>query len=91
MKRYLTFDKNFNLKTQKTEFKRKKIKSGSKLPLVNIMNIGYYILTPLLVGVFLGISLDKYFRLKGVFVLVFIFLGTAAAFYNLYQIYKNGK
>lgn len=70
--------------------KTKKIKSKINFALVNSLNIGYYILTPLLVGVFLGLALDKLFKLKGVFVLIFIILGTIASFYNLYKLYKNG-
>lgn len=91
MKRYLTFDKKLNLKIV-PPFVRKKLDSkfNGKNPLVNISNIGYYIITPLLVGVFLGIVIDRWLRLKNIFTLSFIFLGMVAAFYNLYKIYKNG-
>jgi F0F1-type ATP synthase assembly protein I len=89
MKNYYTFDKNFNLKLQKRLISSKKV--SKKIPLVNYQEIGYYILTPLLVGVFLGLTIDKIFKTKNLFFFIFLFLGLVADFYNLYKIYKNGK
>ncbi len=89
MPNYYTFDKNFNLKLQKkikTPGKKKR-----KLSLVKYIDIGYYIITPLLAGVFLGLAIDKFFKTKSTFFLIFLFLGTLAAFYNMYKIYKDGK
>lgn len=55
----------------------------------HIFNLGYYLLTPLLMGVFLGLTIDNYFHTKPVFTLGLIFLGMFASFYNLYKIFKN--
>ncbi len=61
----------------------------NNLVLAKSLNIGYYLLTPLLVGVFLGILLDKYFKTQGVFILIFIILGSISSFYNLYKVAKE--
>lgn len=61
----------------------------SNLVLAKSLNIGYYLLTPLLVGVFLGIALDKIFQTKGVFVISLIVLGAISSFYNLYKLTKE--
>lgn len=89
MPNYYIFDRNFNLKLQKKSFSREKKKS--KLSLVKYTDIGYYIITPLLVGVFLGLAIDKFLKTKSTFFLIFLFLGTVAVFYNMYKIYKDGK
>ena len=89
MPNYYTFDKNFNLRLQKKNYSREKKKS--KLSLVKYTEIGYYIITPLLAGVFLGLAIDKFLKTKSTFFLIFLFLGTMTAFYNMYKIYKDGK
>lgn len=61
----------------------------NNLVLAKSLNIGYYLLTPLLVGVFLGILLDRFFETHGVFILIFIILGTISSFYNLYKVAKE--
>lgn len=61
----------------------------NNLVLAKSLNIGYYLLTPLLVGVFLGILLDKYFKTQGVFTLILIILGSISSFYNLYKVAKE--
>lgn len=61
----------------------------NNLVLAKSLNIGYYLLTPLLVGVFLGILLDRYFKTQGVFILIFIILGSISSFYNLYKVAKE--
>ncbi len=59
---------------------------NSNLALAKSLNIGYYLLTPLLAGVFLGLALDSWFNTKGVFVIILILLGTVGSFYNLYKL-----
>lgn len=61
----------------------------NNLVLAKSLNIGYYLLTPLLVGVFLGLALDKVFQTHGVFVVILILLGTISSFYNLYKLTKE--
>jgi len=81
------FDKNFNLKTQTKEIKWPKIKQNSKIPIVNAMNIGYYIITPLVIGVFLGKVIDN--KIGSHFFIIFgIVLGAFGALYNLFRLTK---
>jgi len=89
MSNYYGFDKDLNLRVEKkTVILPKK---SAKIPLVKYTDIGYYIITPLLVGVFLGLTIDKFFKTRSTFFFIFLFLGTLAAFYNMYKIYKDGK
>lgn len=91
MKRYFVFDKNLNFKpVSGLDNKKKVLTKKDKFPLVNMLNIGYYLITPLLVGVFLGLAIDRHFKIKGVFTLLFLFFGSLATFYNLYKLYKDG-
>lgn len=55
------------------------------------LNIGMYLATPLLVGVFLGTYLDNRFGTKPVITLVLLGLGLVSTFYNLYKIAKNAQ
>lgn len=59
-----------------------------KFPLEKHINIGYYLVTPLLLGVFLGLAVDKFLKTKPVFTIFFIIIGTASTFYNLYKATK---
>jgi len=90
MKRHLMVNKDFKIVVRPIVKNINKKVKKSNFSVVNYINIGYYILTPLLVGVFLGLIIDRWLGLKGSFVILFIFFGTLAAFYNLYKIYKNG-
>ncbi len=83
------FDDNFNLKISKRGFVKQK--KGSNLPLVKCLNISYYIITPLIVGVFLGLAIDKILKTESTFFLIFLALGTFGTFYNMYKIYNDGK
>lgn len=61
----------------------------NNLLLAKSLNVGYYVITPLLGGVFLGLLLDRYFGTRGVFVIIMILLGTISSFYNLYKLVKE--
>ncbi|MBI3619873.1 AtpZ/AtpI family protein [Candidatus Roizmanbacteria bacterium] len=54
-----------------------------------VADIGFYLLTPILAGVFLGLLADKWLRTKPVLTLAGIGLGTIACFYNLIRILKD--
>lgn len=53
------------------------------------MNLGFYIITPLLVGVFLGFWADNVLKTKPIVTLLGIVIGTIATFYNLIKIIKT--
>ncbi|HLS53935.1 MAG TPA: AtpZ/AtpI family protein, partial [Tissierellaceae bacterium] len=54
--------------------------------LVLISQIGISIITPILLGVFIGQFVDKWLKTEGIFVIIFIILGTGAGFLNLFKL-----
>lgn len=59
-----------------------------------ISQIGISIITPILLGVFIGQLLDKWVNTKGVFMIIFIILGVGGGFMNLFKItglWKNKR
>ncbi|MBI5127757.1 AtpZ/AtpI family protein [Candidatus Roizmanbacteria bacterium] len=90
IKKYFTFDKNLNLTPSNSLKNKKKLFKNSKskyFDLANYTNIGYYLVTPLLFGVLLGLYLDKNFK-TGTFVKLGVFVGAAGALYNLFRLIK---
>jgi F0F1-type ATP synthase assembly protein I len=86
-KKYFSFDKNLNLKPSVAPKPRPVIKK-SKMDLANSMNIGYYLLTPLLIGVFFGLYLDG--RLgTNYLVVIGILIGSIGSIYNLFKLIKQ--
>lgn len=57
--------------------------------LVNHAHVGYYLVAPLLIGVFLGLYIDERLHTKPVFVIMFLLAGSVATFYNLYRTGKR--
>lgn len=86
--RYFIIDKNLSIKRQKIVSKIGNEKK-SNFSLEIYQEVGYYIITPLIIGVFIGLYLDRYFKTKNLLTLLFIFLGSIFTFYNLYKIYKK--
>ena len=59
-----------------------------------ISQVGISMITPILLGVFIGGWLDKKVGTNGLFMLVFIFLGVGGGFMNLFKItgaFKNKR
>lgn len=84
--------------TVDTEGNRKEItrtvkenKQEDYIALAKYSNIGYYLVTPLLLGVAAGIGLDNLLHTKPLFTVCLIFLGTIATFYNLYKLVNEGR
>lgn len=61
---------------------KKRKGSKTRLNLIDL-NIGFYIITPILLGVLIGFGMDNWFDKKPFFVSWGIILGTIASFYNL--------
>lgn len=79
-----------NMKNLKTETKARTAKKGNDLiENYESMNIGFYLATPLLLGVFLGLFLDRSFHTKPFFTIALIVLGAVGSFYNLYKLVKE--
>lgn len=72
-----------------SQIKSKKILD--EIPLAKSLNIGYYLITPLLVGIFFGFWLDKVLGTKPIFFLLLFSLGVVSSFYNLFKIVKEFK
>lgn len=60
-----------------------KIKSINRNGLALYTDLGFYIVIPLLLGLFIGYLFDIKFGIKPIGVLIGIFLGLVASFYNL--------
>ena len=85
---YFKIDKNGNLrKTSPNLIKKSKNKRSFFSEYINI-NVGYSLITPILIGVGIGLVLDNKFNSKPVFTVFFIFLGTVSSFYNLFRLIK---
>jgi ATP synthase protein I len=51
--------------------------------------IGFYLITPLLLGIFIGLYIDAKFGTKPIFTLVGIGLGVILTFVNLIKVTRN--
>lgn len=75
---------------EKINLIEKKKKRINDLPAgLQTMNIGFYIVTPILIGVFLGLTIDRALNTKPGFTIFFICFGTIASFYNLFRLTKK--
>lgn len=85
---YFEIDKRGNLK-KTTGFlnKKQKIKKDLFSEYADI-NVGYRLVTPILVGVIIGLALDNRLHSKPVFTVFFIFLGAISSLYNLFKLIK---
>lgn len=54
-----------------------------------IFNLGFYLATPIVVGVFAGLALDNWLRTKPFFIIIFIIIGSISSFYNLIKLTKE--
>ena len=88
---YFEIDKQGNLNKTNQDFNKKpKIKKDLFSQYLNI-NVGYSLVTPILIGVIIGLMIDNKFRSKPYFTVFFIFLGTISSIYNLYKIYIDER
>ena len=91
IKNYFEIDKRGNLKKTDQHFNKKpKIKKDLFSQYLNI-NVGYSLVTPILIGVIIGLVLDNKFHSKPYFTVFFIFFGTVSSIYNLYKFYIDER
>lgn len=87
MKNYFRFDKSLNLRVSEGPKPEKKT-SLNNLLIAKYSNLGYYLITPILIGVFLGLYLKG--RLGTDYpVVIGIVIGTIGSIYNLLRIIKQ--
>ncbi len=87
----LEIDHNWRLK-KRDSIKSERItksKSEGLIAGMQYMNVGFYVLTPILVGVFIGYGIDRKFHTAPTFILVGVVLGAISAFYNLWKLTKE--
>ncbi len=78
----VTIDTKGKLSELLPEQVKKRKTAKRSLNLVDL-NIGFYIITPILLGVVIGIAMDNWLGRKPFFVSWGIILGTIGSFYNL--------
>lgn len=76
--------KDFEVELHKLDIKKKK-----KSTVANHIDIGYYLVTPMLIGVIVGLYLDSRFKSKPLYTMIFLFLGVVGMFYNLWKVTKE--
>lgn len=55
---------------------------------VQLSGIGYYLVVPLLAGLFAGVFIDNKFATKPIFTIIGLLIGVSGTFYNLIKIKK---
>jgi len=92
-KRHIQLDEDL----KKLKFHSSKIvldsrsKEKNNFMLAFSFNVGYYLLTPLILGVIVGLFIDNKFKTKPLFTLLFILFGLFGSLYNLLRITKEVK
>lgn len=56
-----------------------------------ITQVGLSVITPILLGVYLGIFIDKKVGTNGVFAIIFIILGAGGGFMNIFKLAGRPK
>ena len=51
-----------------------------------VSQIGFTIITPILLGVYIGTKLDKWLKTSAIFLTIFIVMGVISGFLNAYKI-----
>lgn len=74
------------IKSWKNQEKMKRKNKYDFSGLYLLSQLGYAGITPILVGVFLGDLLDKKLGTDGIFMIIFIIIGSVAGIINLYKI-----
>jgi len=86
-----SIDQSGNIEKIPTYKIKQKIKYKQKILDISNFGIGYYIIAPIIVGVFLGLGLDSWFETKPYFFFFFLIFGTASSFYNLFKLSKDER
>ncbi|NTU47052.1 AtpZ/AtpI family protein [Candidatus Roizmanbacteria bacterium] len=92
MKKDISYiDRHGHIKSKDEEKSRfRTSRNDNKIkPLAPYINIGYYLLIPLLIGVFGGIYLDSIFRTKPLLTILGIVFGAISSIYNLIKLVQD--
>jgi len=89
-KKFYSVGKNFKIHEDvKDGTNGQKDDSDAMIALAKYSSLGYYLVTPLLLGVFFGVLVDKALHIAPSGVICGVLLGTIATFYNLYRLTKE--
>lgn len=61
------------------------------LAVAKYLNVGYYVIIPLLGAVAAGVGLDRYFATKPFFTVVLIVFGAVSSLYNMVRLMRDIK
>ena len=64
-------------------------KKNDKESIIMYFNVGYYLVIPILIGLGIGILVDRWAKTKPVFTVLLLLIGTMGSFYNLFTIQKK--
>ena len=86
-----SIDQAGNIEKIPTYKVKQKAKYQQKILDISNFGIGYYIVAPIILGVFLGLGLDSWFETKPYFFIFFLIFGTASSFYNIFKLLKDER
>lgn len=86
---FFTFGKDFTTKQVKKQELEKKVSKENNFSVAKSINIGYYLITPLILGVFFGLLIDSLLKTKPAFTLILLSFGLIGTLYNLGKLTKE--
>lgn len=86
---FFKVDQEGNIEQFSKKEVRSKTKQEKKIIEFKYFNLGFYILTPIILGIFLGLAIDDILKTKPIFFIFFLILGSLSSFYNLFKLAKN--
>ena len=82
-----------NLNKRLKKFEKKNLKKKNKIKKNNDLGLflkaGVELISPIIVGVFIGLFLDNYFNTKPLFLIIFLILGFGGGISNIYKTVKR--
>lgn len=89
-KNFYNLRNNFSLEKGQENIKKNMVDlKQESFALAKYSSLGYYLVIPLLGGVFLGLFIDKTLHIKPFGIVCGILIGTIATFYNLIKLTKE--
>lgn len=86
----MKINQSLELEMEGVKNKKKKVEKQDKNSFYyESFNIGFYLIAPLISGVFLGLLIDKSLNTKPIFTITLIIFGAIGSFYNLYKLTKK--
>lgn len=85
-KKIKVIGEGYKIKEEVIKKKRQNKKLKSNLFALEYVNIGWYIIIPILVFLGLGIALAKFLKIVKIIIVLFLFLGVIGSFYNIFKV-----